>query len=407
MKSKQTRRKFLRSGLLAVASTSLAPAIAGSLKVDEEKEKQKFVYRTLGKTGIKVPIVSMGTGNTDNPALIKEAMNKGVKLFATSEYYQNGNNEKMLGEVFKDKPRDSYHILTGATGGVEIDHRNGLFKPETNPETYLEHANNCLKRLQVDYVDFFSLGFTAKRESVFFEPLAKALEKFKTQGKTRYLCAATHSFEPEAIRAVADIGIYDVVMTAYNFKKENRAEIEEAIEYAVGKGLGIIAMKTMAGAFWDRERTQPINTKASLKWVLRNKNIHTTVPDCSSFDHLYQDLDLMKDFALTDKEMNDLKLPSEGMSAGIYCQQCAKCVSQCPSDLDIPTIMRGYMYAYGYKNLALAQQTIKKAKMPSNPCSGCTACSVVCDAGFDVKKKVQDIGRLNNVPDDLLLNSIC
>lgn len=405
MKSKQTRRKFLRNGLLAVTSTSLAPAIAGSLKVDEEKEKQKFVYRTLGKTGIKVPIVSMGTGNTDNPALIKEAMNKGIKLFATSEYYQNGNNEKMLGEVFKDKPRDSFNILTGATGGVEIDHRNGLFKPETNPETYLEHANNCLKRLQVEYVDFFSLGFTAKRESVFFEPLAKALEKFKKQGKTRYLCAATHSFEPEAIRAVADIGIYDVVMTAYNFKKENRAEIDKAIEYAAGKGLGIIAMKTMAGAFWDRERTQPINARASLKWVLQNENIHTTVPDCSSFDHLYQDLDLMKDFVLTEEEKKDLKLPTEGMSAGIYCQQCTKCVSQCPNDLDIPTIMRGYMYAYGYKNLALAQQTIKNAKMPSNPCSGCTTCSVVCDAGFDVKKKVQDIGRLNNVPDDLLLNS--
>ncbi len=407
MKTKQTRRKFLRNGLIAATSASFAPSFANSLKDNEKKAGQKFVYRTLGKTGIKIPVISMGTGNTDNPGLIKEAMNKGVKLFATSEYYQNGNNEKMLGEVFKDRPRDSFYILTGATGGVETDHQNGTYKPETNPETYLEHANGCLKRLQVDYVDFFSLGFAAKKESVFFEPLLKALQKFKAQGKTRYLGVATHSFEPEAIRAAADVGIYDVVMTAYNFKKNNVAEINEAIEYAAGKGLGIIAMKTMAGAYWDRERTIPINTKASLKWVLQNKNIHTTVPDCSNFDHLYQDLELMKDFELTDEEKRDLKLPSEGMTSGIYCQQCAKCISECPHSLDIPTVMRAYMYAYGYKNLAHAQHTLKSANLPSSPCSECASCSVECTMGFDVKMKVADISRLQDVPDDLLLNSHC
>ncbi len=133
--------------------------------------------------------------------------------------------------------------------------------------------------MQVDYVDFFILGFAARRESVFYEPLLKALEKFKKQGKTRYLGVATHSFEPEAIRAAADTGIYDLVMTAYNFRKNNIAEIDEAIGYATEKGLGIIAMKTMAGVFWDKERTRPINTKASLKWVLKNENIHTTVPE--------------------------------------------------------------------------------------------------------------------------------
>jgi len=101
----------------------------------------------------------MRTGNTDDPALIRAAKDKGVKLFATSEYYHNGNNEKMLGEVFNDRPRDSFYIMTGTNGGLEIDYKNGLFKPGTDPDTYLESANGCLKRLQVEYVDFFSLGF--------------------------------------------------------------------------------------------------------------------------------------------------------------------------------------------------------------------------------------------------------
>lgn len=402
----QNRRKFLKSTLVAATGTGLASRIfSQSLPVQENNVKEKkFVYRTLGNTGIKIPIVSMGTGNTDNPNLIREALDRGVKLFATSEYYQNGNNEKMLGEVFKDRPRDSFYILTGATGGVELDTRNGLYKPETDPDIYLEHANGCLKRLQVDYVDVFSLGFAARRESVFFEPLVKAMEKFKRQGKTKYLGIATHKFEPEAIRAAADVGIYDVVMTAYNFRKDNITEINEALKYASGKGLGIIAMKTMAGVYWDKEKTKPINTKAALKWVLRNENIHTTVPDCSSYDQLNQDLAIMSDLKITEEEKQDLKPPSEKLSSGIYCQQCNRCIPQCPENLDIPTIMRSYMYAYGHRNLAHAQNTLCSSGLSSVPCNTCNDCTVKCQMGFDIRTKIRDIARLKNVPEDFFRN---
>ncbi len=404
METKQTRRRFLRSGLLAVAGSSVVPPAIADVSKNSKNEavEQKIVYRTLGKTGIKLPIVSMGTGNTDNPALIRAAMERGVKLFATSEYYHNGNNEKMLGEVFKDKPRDSFYILTGTNGGLDIDYKNGLFKPGTDPDVFLEHANGCLKRLHVDYVDVFSLGFAAHRDSVFFEPLLNALVKFKEQGKTKYLGIATHSYEPEAIRAAADTGVFDVVMTAYNFKKSNRTEIEDAINYAAGKGMGIIAMKTMAGAYWDKERTRPINTRAALKWVLNNENIHTTVPDCSSFDQLDQDMSLMADFELTENEKKDLKLRPGELSTGIYCQQCGDCIPHCPENLDIPTIMRSYMYAYGYKNLAHAQQTLKSASLQKTACSGCATCQVECTAGFDIKEKIADIKRLVDVPHDFL-----
>lgn len=367
------------------------------------KEKN-FVYRTLGNTGIKIPIVSMGTGNTSNPELIKEALDLGVKLFATSEYYQNGNNEKMLGEALKGYPRDSFFVLTGTNGGVELDTRNGLFKPETDPDVYLEHANGCLKRLKLDHVDIFSLGFAARRESVFFEPLLKAMEKFKRQGKTKYLGIATHKFEPEAIRAAADVGIYDVVMTAYNFRKDNITEIDEAIKYASGKGMGIIAMKTMAGVYWDRGKTEPINTKAALKWALRNENIHTTVPDCSSYDQLTQDLAIMSDLKMTEEEKQDLKPPSEKLSSGIYCQQCNRCISQCPENLDIPTIMRSYMYAYGHRNLAHAQNTLSSSGLSSVPCNTCNDCSVKCQMGFDIRTKILDIARLKDIPEDFFRN---
>jgi aryl-alcohol dehydrogenase-like predicted oxidoreductase len=401
----QNRRNFIKNSILAVTGTGLA---RNTLKANAGKsaddQNPNLVHRILGRTGISIPVVSMGTGNTSNPNLIRAAYDRGVKLFATSEYYGNGNNEKMIGEALKGLPRDSYLISTGSMGGLSIDYKNGYFKEDTDPQVYIEHAHGCLERLKVDYVDIMQLGFGARREFIFYEPILEALSKFKDQGKARYLAIGTHSFEPEAIRATADTGIYDIVTVAYNFKKSNRKEIEEALQYAADAGLGIIAMKTMAGAYWDKEKTKPINTRAALKWVLQNENIHTTIPDCANFSQLEQDLAIMEDLELNEEERSDLLPPSEGLSSGLYCQQCHACIKQCMENLDIPTLMRSYMYAYGYKNLELARHTLDQAHLPEQPCISCNDCVVACTAGFHVRDKILDIARLKEIPRDIIVH---
>ncbi len=390
------RRDFIKISS-AIGLTGLGQTACGS-----DKSPKKIIYRRLGRTGIEIPVVSMGTGNCNNPNIVKAAYDRGIKLFATSEYYANGNNEKMLGEVLKDKPRDSFMIMTGTIEGLSIDYKQGLFKPDTDPKVYLEHVNGCLKRLQMEYIDILSLGFGAKREFVMYKPIIKAMKQFKSEGKAKYIGLATHSFEPEAIRAAADAGVYDVVTVGYNFKKTNLDEINAALSYAASAGLGIIAMKTMAGAYWDKERTKPINAEAALKWVIQNENIHTIIPDIANFDHLEKDWSIMSNPALTKEDMKDMKLTAEEMSLGLYCQQCGQCLSQCPEDIDIPTLMRSYMYVYGYRNLPLARWTVDLVSTDNMPCIDCSRCSVDCTMGFSIREKVLDIARLKKIPEDLI-----
>jgi predicted aldo/keto reductase-like oxidoreductase len=358
-------------------------------------------YRPFGKTGLKLPVISMGAGDTDNPKLVEAAMDKGIIMFATSQYYGNGNNEKMLGEVLKTKKRDSFIIATSAMPDG-FDHKEGNFTSAANPDAFLKKFEGSLQRLGMEYVDIMFLPFVAKRESVFFEPMLKVMEKIKKDGKARFIGIATHSYEHEAIRAAVDVKIYDLVMTAYNFRKNNLRELNESIDYAAKAGLGIISMKTMAGAYWDKERKQPINTKAALKWVLQNENIHTTVPGITSFDQLQQNIDLMQNLQLTEEEKKDLIQPLASISHGIYCQQCGECIGQCPKSLDIPTIMRSYMYAYGYKNLKHAQETLQLSEISDTACTSCETCKVKCTSGFDIKGKIADIIRLKTIPADML-----
>lgn len=221
------------------------------------------------------------------------------------------------------------------------------------------------------------------------------MENFRKQGKARFIGIATHSWEQEAIRAAVDTKIYDVVMTACNFRKANGAEIKDAVAYAAQAGLGVIAMKTMAGAYWDKERTKPINASAALKWVLQDENVHTIVPGFTTFDQLMLNMELMKNLSLTAGEKSSLVAYNSGCG-DVYCQQCGACVPQCPGSLDIPTIMRSYMYAYGYKNMHHAQQTINLSGKTT--CNSCESCRVKCSMGFDIKSKIADISRLKDVP---------
>ena len=406
----QDRRKFLKNSLLTVAGTGLiSRSRSQSLSGQESlQDDTKFLYRSLGKTGIRLPVISLGTGNTDNPNLVRSALDKGVRLFATAEAYQNGNNESMVGSVLKDRPRDSFIIMTSSADISWIDTKTGVFKDSFDPKAFLQRVDESLKRLEVDYVDIFIQPFAATRESVFYEPVRKAMETVKKSGKAKYLGIATHRLEHEAIRAAVDVGIHDVIMTAYNFRRQgwgamqNGEELDEAIQYAAESGLGIIAMKTMAGVYWDKERTKPINATAALKWALQNKNVHTTVPDCSTYDQLDQDLAIMANLELTEEEKQDLKPPSEDLSSGLYCQQCNKCISQCPESMDIPTIMRSYMYAYGYRNLEFARKTLCSTGLHSFPCNDCSNCTVNCQMGFDVRSKILDIARLQDIPEDFI-----
>jgi len=394
------RRNFIKKGVAGLAGAAVLPSVLRGEK--KEEKKKKLMFRTLGKTGLKLPVVSMGVMNADNPELVRAALEAGIVLLDTAHGYQRGRNEEMIGKVIKDRPRDSYVIATKVPGDP-LDRKTGLFTKETKAEPFIEKFHISLKRLGLEYVDIFYLHSVVKRGAALFEPLLSAMVKLKKEGKIRFIGVTTHRNEPEVVRAAADSKVYDVVLTAYNFLQPHLAEVEESITYAASKGLGIVAMKTQAGVYWDSERQHQINMKAALKWALQNENIHTAIPGFTTFDQMNLDLTVMEDLTLTQQEKNDLKLDKKIALTGLYCRQCEKCVSQCRENLEIPTYMRSYMYAYGYRNLGLARDTLESLNESHIPCSNCRTCKVNCTMGFDVKNKVLDIVRLKDVPEDFLV----
>ena len=156
------RRDFLKSSVLGAGATVLArPAFKASGKAGAPKE---IIRRKLGKTGLEIPVLSMGVMRADNPNLVKAAMEAGINFFDTAHTYQRGENEVMLGKVFKEVPRDSIILQTK----VNPRSRGSEPKDKTDKEireAYLEKFETSLGRLQTDHVDILLRHSAQSRDS--------------------------------------------------------------------------------------------------------------------------------------------------------------------------------------------------------------------------------------------------
>ena len=392
-----SRREFLKTGLAGIAGASILAGCSGrETKSGAQPKERKIVYRILGKTGLRLPIVSMGSSYAIE--LVHMALDEGIAYIHTSSSYSERNHERILGDVFRDRPRDSFII--GTSPDLPYEYRGGDrsldLGLEADPGLILKSMEGSLRRLKLDYVDIYYLCSISSAETAHHEPYMRAFEKLKKSGKTRFVGIGTHSNEPEIIRTAAESGFWDVVLTAYNFRQTHRKEIRAALHQAADAGLGVVAMKTQAGVYWDRARQKMINMKAALKWVLQDKNVHTTIPAFSNFEEMQEDLSVMEDLSLTEEERRDLDLGKNLGLAGLFCQQCGQCRPQCPGGVEIPGLMRAYMYAFGHGKPEKAREVLRGWDPAGLACRDCDTCTVRCTLGFDIRSRTLDLTSFLN-----------
>ena len=398
-KKRINRRDFIKSSVTGAAGFAMIGGTTSkSLNPNPPflSPQKKIIYRTLGKTGIKLPIVSMGANRTLDANLYTMAIDNGLKYIDSAHIYQNGRNEELVSKGVRGFPRDSFIIGTKITSGPRHSHN----LDEVNENVIREKINTSLKRLNMDYVDILYLHDGNNRDVPLSDGVLKVLEEAKKEGKARFVGVSTHRGSPEVIQAVIDSKFYDVVLVAYNFKFGPDSEVKNKIAEAANAGVGVVAMKSLAGGWIDRKNRIPVNTKAALKWVLRDTNIHTAIPGISNFDHFNSDFSVMEDLELSEPEKEDLQL--ETSIEGLYCLGCETCLSQCRQKLPIPDLMRSYMYNYGYRDFADAQDLLLSLDLPDRLCDDCEDCPVNCTEGFNVSDKIQDIVRLKHIPRDLI-----
>ena len=143
-------------------------------------------YRTLGRTGLKVSVVSCGMAYLRERAVLFRALDLGINYFDTAHGYRGGNSERMLGEVLKKYGRKKVLIGTKIYPFHERYQSSKEFRL-LERETLDDMMDESLKRLQTDYVDVFFVHRVPDKRCLSNGDLLAFLENLKKKGKEVYV----------------------------------------------------------------------------------------------------------------------------------------------------------------------------------------------------------------------------
>ncbi|HEY5521709.1 MAG TPA: aldo/keto reductase [Desulfuromonadaceae bacterium] len=379
-KKVMNRRTFIKAGMVGTATALIAPPVlANTLQQMAASEPSPFpkpVYRILGRTGLKITVVSFGAMLTPEPEVIRVAIEHGVNYIDTARKYMGGKNEEIVGKGVKGM-REKLFIATKT-----------LPESKTKAEI-IRDVETSLKTLGTDHIDVIQLHNLTGKERIFNAETREAFVQLKKQGKVRFCGVTTHKNEVEVLNALVDDPdrFFDTCLVKYNFKSGK--EVSSAIDRAASAGIGIIAMKAMVGGYDTSGLGNITPYQAALKWVLQNPRVTASIPGMRDISQLREDIAVMG-MPFTYADLRRLDRYAEAI-APFYCSFCGSCEAGCLRGVEISTVNRALMYAEGgYRDITLARATY--AELPqqatSAACVDCEGCVARCVNGLDIAAKM-------------------
>jgi uncharacterized protein len=383
MKDLFSRRRFVATGLGLPATTwASSPFVSAPSEKGPKAEStssKELSYRVLGKTGIRATSVGFGCMITSDPSVIEKAVDLGINYFDTARGYQGGNNERMVGAALKARRKNLY--LSSKSGA-------------TTKQAALDNLNTSLRELGTDYLDIWYLHGKSKADEITDEWL-EAQRIAKKEGKIRFSGLSTHGGHAAIIPAVIiHRDEMDVLLTSYNFTMDPM--METLLESAVKAGLGVVAMKVMAGGFRKAKPGEKLYDTlkregamlAALKWTLRTPHVHTTIPSITDMDQLDENLRAMVvPFASSDEKVLAAQLEH---LRPLYCRMCGECTGLCPQGLPVSDVLRYLTYAEGYGDYRLGRESFMALPATTRAirCSECPSCVIDCPNGVQVAARL-------------------
>lgn len=298
-----TRRSFLK-GILAT-TTTLAFGCKFVAPITYPKFDPKGVpTRILGKTGIHVPLIGIGTGSRfcsvydEDKALeiLTYALDHGLYYWDTAHNYGNDKviSEKRVGNILKKRRKEVFLV-------TKVYARN--------PEIAKRHIEESLKRLQTNYVDILQIhsikSVEDAKEVVKIGGVLDVVRDLKEQGVAKFIGFTGHS-SAEAMAILARDYDFDTMLIALNHFGTGHENFEKhAVPIASEKGLGIMVMKVIR----PRETIKSLSSTDLINYSLSLKQAHVAVLGIDSMDVLKQNIALLKDFkALNAKKMESIRV---------------------------------------------------------------------------------------------------
>ena len=237
------RRTFLKQSALTAAAAAVP-----STFTEAATPSQPIARRALGKTGEHLSIIGFGgivVMNEDaahSKNIVAEAVDRGVNYFDVAPSY--GDAQERLGPALAPYRKDCF-LACKTEGRMKDDSRKQL-----------EESLRLLKTDHVDLYQFHALTKMSDLDKVLGPGGAmETMEAAKKEGKIRYIGFSVHS--AETALAAMDRYNFDTVLFPVNFVLFSQANFgPQILKRAQEKGMGILALKSMAKTVWPADQKQ-------------------------------------------------------------------------------------------------------------------------------------------------------
>jgi aryl-alcohol dehydrogenase-like predicted oxidoreductase len=236
-------------------------------------------YRRLGRSGLNVSSLVLGTMNFGNPTardeacrMVDSAIDAGINLIDCADIYNKGEAERLLGEALKRNGRRRHVLLTS-----KCYNRMGPGPNDQGNSRHhiIEACERSLNRLQTDVIDIYFLhrtDFNVPQE----ESLA-ALDQLRRDGKIRYIACSTHPAwrTVEAMHLADRYGFPKIVCEQPPYNLLDRRVENEILPMCQAYDIGVLAWAPLAHGVLTGKYTQaqdlPEGSRGTLRDVFRER----------------------------------------------------------------------------------------------------------------------------------------
>jgi len=346
------RRAFLKTTLqgsiaLGLSMAGIRPSFADGGSGGEGAEPHIRQYRVLGRTGLRVSDIGVGSYGLSDPQVLNYA--------------------------------------------IDLSYSKGRM---------LKSLQQSLKRLQTDHVDCILLHSVSEPGRLSDPEMFSAFRQAKEQGHVRFLGVSSHSGNlVQVMDQAVDGGTFDVLLLAYNFGEH--PDLGRLLAKAHSRGVGVIAMKTLRGASRDDEERfrTPNGTlrQAAFRWVLSNPHVSGLIAAMHSFEKVRESVGA-SGYQPSEEEQTLLERYAR-LTSRRYCRiGCGHCAAACEHRVPVADILRFRMYflQYGLEADAAAEYREHPGRSLASACFACRdpLCAKHCPFGLPVHAMLREAHQL-------------
>jgi uncharacterized protein len=379
-----------------------------------------MLYRQAGKTGQKLSILGFGCmrlpiigGKTHQideekaQAMVDYAIRNGVNYFDTAFIYhsevpfQAGQSEVFLGKALK-RERRNIHLATKLP--------SWFVESRADMDRFLDQQ---LKRLQTDHIDFYlvhglSAGMWKKMNEL---GVREFLDAALADGRIKQAGFSFHD-EATAFQPIVDAYDWSFCQIQYNFMDEDYQAGRAGLEYAAGKGLGVVIMEPLRGgglaarvpedvqAVWDKAQVKRTPAEWALRFIWNRPEASVVLSGMSELGQMEENVRIANAGLANSLTAKELALIQEAKAiylarTRVNCTSCGYCLP-CPHGVAIPANFLQLNNLSIYQDRGAAEFFyfhILKEEQRASCCEECGQCVERCPQQIPIPDRLKEVVR--------------